>query len=346
VENPGSNDQVARAFGVLGVALPATGTGKASVAGSALDPIAGEKDEDEQWVGEAMSPAQTFARMVLDHRHHDTVLKLLLEPWRELVRRGDGRARSTVYTLGADTGRMSCVRFNFQQVSRTGGVRSCITADEGEVLISADFQGVELRVAAALSQDPTLLEIMADPSRDLHREIAQLVWGPSATKGHRYKAKRKVFGRIYGQGVDGMARTDGAGVEVARKVIDAMDALTPGLTEWSRMTRGEVEAGRTQWPAYSGRVIHLPKGSPHAAPNYKIQGTARELLMDALLRWNQTRWGNAVILPVHDEVVAKVPEAEAQEATEALVACMTSELYGVTIKAEASEPSFAWADSH
>jgi hypothetical protein len=45
--------------------------------------------------------------------------------------RGDGRARPTVYTLGADTGRMSCVRPNLQQVPREGGFRACITADPG-----------------------------------------------------------------------------------------------------------------------------------------------------------------------------------------------------------------------
>ena len=92
-------------------------------------------------------------------------------------------------------------------------------------------------------------------------------------------------------------------------------------------------------------MVHLDKRSPHKAPNYCIQGTARELLIDALLKWSTTRWGEAVVLPVHDELVAMVPEDEAAEATAALEECMTNDLHGVAIKAEASEPSFAWADS-
>jgi DNA polymerase I-like protein with 3'-5' exonuclease and polymerase domains len=106
-----------------------------------------------------------------------------------------------------------------------------------------------------------------------------------------------------------------------------------------------VEAGRTQFPTHSGRIVHMPKDRGYAAPNYCIQGTARELLIDGLMRWRQTPWGDAVLLPVHDELVVKVPEHQAEEATAALVACMTTELYGIPIVAEASEPSFYWKDS-
>jgi DNA polymerase I-like protein with 3'-5' exonuclease and polymerase domains len=290
-------------------------------------------------------PSGDLTRAVLAYRHHDTALKLLLEPWGELVRRGDGRARSTIYTLGADTGRMSSVRFNFQQVSREGGHRACITADPGYLLASADFAGVELRVAGALSGDRTLIEIMADPTRDLHWEVARLAFGPDATKSQRYAIKRGVFGRIYGGGVKAVAAGVGVTIPVAQQVIDAMDALTPQLAEWSRMVRDGIEAGRTQFPTAAGRVIHLPKMAPHAGPNYCIQGTARELLIDALMRWNQTRWGDSVLLPVHDELVVMVPEDEAEAATTALVECMTTELAGVPIIAEASSPAFAWQDS-
>jgi hypothetical protein len=52
-----------------------------------------------------------------------------------------------------------------------------------------------------------------------------------------------------------------------------------------------------------------------------------------------------VVLPVHDEIVAMVPEADGERATAALVAAMSSSLAGVDIRAEASEPSVAWRDS-
>jgi len=334
IDNPGSNPQVAAALEQLGARLPRTEKGQPSVAKGVLEPLRATD-----------GPVGELATAVLDYRHHNTALVLLLEPYHELVARGDGRARPTVYTLGADTGRMSSSRPNVQQVSREGGMRACFTADPGELLVSADFAGVELRVAAALSGDTGLAEIMADPERDLHWEIARLAFGPEATKAQRYAIKRGVFGRIYGGGVGAVAAGVGVSHPVAQRVIDAMDALTPQLAAWSAGIRGAIEAGRTRFPTYAGRVIHLPTAAPHAGPNYAIQGTARELLVDALLRWAATPWGHLPLFPVHDELVVMVPEDQADDATAALVECMATELYGVPIIAEASTPTYAWADS-
>jgi DNA polymerase I-like protein with 3'-5' exonuclease and polymerase domains len=334
VDNPGSNAQVAAALEQLGAGLPRTATGKPSVAEAVLTPL-----------GRAEGPVGDLARAVLGYRHHSTALGLFLEPYRELVQHGDGRARPTVYTLAADTGRMSCVRPNLQQVPREGGFRACITADPGHLLVSADFASVELRVAAALSGDRNLRAILDDPERDVHWETARLAFGPQATKADRYAVKRGVFGRIYGGGVAAIARGVGVENHVAQAIIDALDALLPDLAEWSRMVRESVAAGRTQFATYAGRVVHLDKELPHKAPNYCIQGTARELLIDALVRWSGTPWGGAVLLPVHDELVVMVPEDQAEQATAALVECMSSELHGIPIVAEASQPSFEWKDS-
>ena len=334
IDNPGSNAQVAAVLEQLGAGLPRTATGRPSVAEAVLLPLRA-----------APGPVGELAAAVLDYRHHDTAIGTFLEPYHQLVTRGDGRARPTVYTLGADTGRMSCVRPNLQQVPREGGFRACITADPGHLLVSADFAGVELRVAAALSGDRNLRAILADPERDVHWEIARLAFGAGATKSDRYAVKRGVFGRIYGGGVGAIAAGVGVSEAVAQTIIDALDTMLPELSEWSRLVRDSVKSGRTQFQTYAGRVAHLPADFPHKAPNYCIQGTARELLIDALLRWADTPWGGAVLLPVHDELVVMVPEDQAHDATAALEAAMTSELFGVPIKAEASTPSYAWSDS-
>jgi len=288
--------------------------------------------------------AGALVAAVLEFRHHDTVLGTFLEPYRQLVECGDGRARPTIYTLGTDTGRMSCVRPNLQQLPREGSVRACITADPGYLLVSADFSGVELRVAAALSGDADLQEMIA-AGEDVHWRIARAVWGPGATKADRYTAKRIVFGRLYGGGVPTLAAQAGISETLAASAVDVLDSMTPGLSRWSRQLRDMARAGAVVMPTYAGRVIHLIRDYPHKAPNYAIQGTARELLVDAIERWEQTRWAGSVVLPVHDEVLAMVPEAEAEVATAELVRCMTTDLYGVAIVAEASAPTFAWADA-
>lgn len=347
IDNPGSGAQVAAELTALGARLPRTDptarypNGQPSVRGEVLAELA-----------HVPGQAGALAAELLDYRHHDKALSAFLEPYRQLVDGGDGRARPTIYTLAADTGRMSCVRPNLQQVPRQGGMRSCIVADPGQLLISADFAGVEIRVAAALSGDLELARVIAahdtDPAGhpDVHTMIARQVFGPDATKEHRYLTKRGVFAYLYGAGVDKIARTLGITLTQAQAVIDRLAGLAPGLAQWSQGLVNAVQTGQLQTlTAYSGRIIHLPRQSAYAAVNYAIQGTARELLVDALLRWAGTRWGTSTVLPIHDEVLALVPEAEAADALAALVGCMETRLHAVEIKAEASEPSPFWKDA-
>jgi P4 family phage/plasmid primase-like protien len=359
VADAGSDRQLAQRLGELGVTLPRTKPssrfpeGQPSVAAGVLEALR----ETAGTAGELISA-------VLDYRHHETVLGLFLEPYRVLCEFGDGRARPTVYTLGTDTGRMSCVRPNLQQLPREGGVRSCITADPGHKLISADFNGVEIRVMAALSQDPSLVHMLIEGAQaealvasgqmtkrewqaryDLHARVAEIAFGPGWTKGNRYTAKRGVFGWAYGGSVPSLARQIGVPEHVMSAIVDSLRQVAPGYVGWADEVKKAVRRGHTQMPTYAGRIIHLPREYPHKAPNYCIQGTARELLVDALLKWDQTPWGGGVVLPVHDEIVAMVPEQDADEAMAALVSCMSSELYGIPIVAEAGTPAFAWQDS-
>lgn len=352
IDNPGSPTQVAKKLTAMGVQLPLTkpnrktgaGGGQPSADKAALEPLQ-----------HLDGPVGDLVTEVLDYRHNNTLINMFLVPFSLLCEKGDGRARPTVYTLGTDTGRMSVVRPNLQQLSRQGGIRACITADPGQLMVGADFSGIELRVAAALSQDPNLIRILAE-GRDIHAEIALQVWGadqelsakagkPTPKKEHRYKAKPMVFGRIYGGGAATLAGQTGTTLQEANAVIETLDALAPGLAAWSTQMRNWVKGGGTQFPTYAGRIIYMDPDQPHKAGNYAIQGSARELLVDSMLKWADTRWGGAVLLPVHDELDAFVPEGEAVEATAALVSCMETELYGVKIIAEPSEPSFYWQDS-
>ncbi len=344
ITNPGSGPQVAEKLLEMGAQLPCSEKGNPSVAEHVLTLLKRNGGD-----------CGALADLVLTYRHHNTALGLFLEPYELLCRLGDGRARPTVYTLGTDTGRMSCVRPNFQQLPREGGIRSVVVADPGHVLIAADFSGVEIRGAAALSQDPTLLRFLIE-GRDLHSEVALQAFGPcpvlteqngkpTPRKADRYASKSLVFGRLYGGGVPTLARQAGVTEPEAQRVVDTLDALTPRLSQWSNEMRQAVRQGRTQYPAYSGRIIHFPSDYPHKAPNYAIQGSCRELLVDALGKWRDTKWGTGTLLPVHDELIVQVPEEDGEVATQALVECMQSELYGVTIAATPDEPSKFWKDS-
>lgn len=336
VVNPDSPKQVTDRLTALGAVLPRTKPTPSKPEGSPTG-----KAEVLEKLKAAPAQLGELATTILEYRDDATLLKNMLRPWSRSTLGGDSRTYPTIYTLGADTGRMSCVRPNLQQVSREGGLRECVVADPGFMLVSADFSSVEVRVAAALSQDPTLIDLIIN-GLDLHTEVAKMVFGPGFTKANRYTIKRAVFCWLFGGGLDTMAAQVGSTVEIMRQVVATIELMAPGLPAWTEHVKANVKAGNTQYPTYSGRVIHLDRRFPHKAPNYLIQGTARELLVDALIKWDAGPYAGGVVLPVHDEIVAMVPTEVADDATAYLVSCMTSDLYGVPITVEADAPSAQW----
>lgn len=350
IENPGSPQQLVEAFTTLGETLPLTkpdrngkGGGNPSTAEGALVSIQQEREG---------TAAGELARLVLDWREHNTSLNTFIGPYTELVRHGDGRARPTLYTVGADTGRTSCVRPNAQQLPRQGGFRAMYAADPGMVIVRADFSSVEIRGAGALSGDETLLNsIMISDERgsaahmDIHWQVARMIKGEGATKEDRYAIKPGVFCHMYGGGVTTMAEQMRTSKARARQVKGALEALTPTYQAWSRDLVNRCKAGQNAFRSYSGRLIWIPRFEERKAPNYAVQGSCRELLVDAVVdRWRFTPWGRCTILPVHDELLAWVPAEDADAATRALVACMETTLVGpaghsIRIKGDPDDPT-------
>ena len=142
-----------------------------------------------------------------------------------------------------------------------------------------------------------------------------------------------------------LAEQMGVFPSVAQQMVETMDHMLPVLASWSDWMRDGVRKGRTQFEAYSGRIIHLPRQFPHKAPNYAIQGTARELLVDALIRWRETEWGSCTLLPVHDELDVFVPVQDADRALSTLTACMATTFAGIPIVADPAPISPFWPDS-
>ncbi len=393
VVNPKSSD-VLKILPELfpGLELPVDRKTKRPTAGKeALESLCRDYPEDQN------PQAYHLFKQIARYRREDTKLGLLLRPFEVLCDYGDGRGRTTIYTIEATTGRTSSRRFNAQQLSRQGGVRACITTDPGYLGISADFQGCELRVAAALSGDKGLYEAEISPwcykcEQDtfdyapcacglkpddtvaghigLHWRTAHSGFGKDATYEHRYMAKRATFTRLFGGGPETAAAQVGCAIADMQSVFRAFDKNAPEFTEWDNRMRDWYRKGSLIWKdystgithaekidgqnrmiyrAYSGRNIYVNNGQ-HAAGNGAIQGTARELLVDGVLRWNRSKFGGGVILPVHDEVVAMVKAEDAEAALIELVKCMETRVlsspgFEVLIGADVDRPWKSWQDS-
>jgi DNA polymerase I-like protein with 3'-5' exonuclease and polymerase domains len=337
VENPGSPKQLKEAFQALGAQLPIGKTGTPTT----------DKDAMKKLAATADGPVKSMAEAVLEWRKAEKLLQML-RGYEDACINGDGFVRPTIYTLGADTGRTSCIRPNLQQVPKTAndgerGVRQCFRSkDDDWVLLACDFSQVEVRVGAALSQDQSFIR-MINEGLNLHTEIADMVFGPG-----QWNAKQKTqikamnFCKMFGGGARTMAKQAGCSVELAEQVSKKFDQYAPAFAAWARNLVQGVEMGRTQFQTYSGRVIHLDPDAPHKAMNYPIQGTARELAVDASLAFAASEYGYGWQLIVHDELLVTVRREHAEAATAKLLEVMTRDFMGVPITAEADPPSTHW----
>lgn len=243
----------------------------------------------------------------------------------------------------------SSVRPNIQQVPRDGGMRAMFVADDGHAFIAADFSSVEVRIAAAITGDATLAHMVRE-GIDLHGEVVKLAWGLSPEdpifKAVRYDAKRAVFGYLYGAGLKTVAKQLGAHGDKAQAVVDALKAITPQLIDYDRGLRRAVETGTlSKWVHPSGRTAWFNADQPHKSLNMVVQGYGRELLVDAIERWESIHPG-CTITPIHDELLIQVPEADAEQWAVDLGACMTTTIgtgaAQVPIVAEVDPPTRRW----
>jgi DNA polymerase-1 len=254
----------------------------------------------------------------------------------------DGRVHPNINALQARTGRMSITRPALQTLpSSDQMIRRCLLADEGHVIVSTDFAAVEMRVLASLADVRRMKEAIR-AGEDLHDYTARLVFGEGFTKKHRKLCKGVGFGKVYGGGAETIARQTGAPIEDVRRAIAAYDRVYPEIkrasARWQREARG---TGMVHVSA-TGRRLPLDRDRTYAVVNYACQSAARDVLGQSMLHMEEAGLLDYMRLPIHDEVLASVPADEASDFAREFERCMTFDLRGVPIQAEAEIGGRSW----
>lgn len=204
-------------------------------------------------------------------------------------------------------------------------VRGAFIPAEGCVLISCDYDQIEMRLAAHFSADPGLIEAFRQADKpdgtDFFSAIASELFRERIRKGDRRRqmVKNMGYARIYGAGLEKMAITAGVTADQMRPVRDRFDEQYPGL---SKMTEGVMSVARSLASSKGrpgvmtplGRFLPGEPGREYALVNYLIQSHASEILKQAMLDLDAAGLGDAMLLPVHDEIVFEVPAGDAEEA--------------------------------
>jgi DNA polymerase-1 len=251
----------------------------------------------------------------------------------------DGRVHPDIKTLQAHTGRMSVTNPALQTLKKSDPrLRSCFIADEGMALISCDFTNVEIRVAAALAQEPSLIRAIKD-GEDIHSNTAALMFGPGFQPEQRALGKMATFLTTYGGGVRAL-------MEQARiPEATAVDVITKFKAAYPKVRDYGYAMGNITDVVVNDAQRHIPvdPNRTYANSNYMIQSLARDLLVEAAYRFVMEKgYADALYLLIHDELVVQVPIEQAERAAADLRDAMTTTYRGVPIEADVEVLGARW----
>lgn len=258
----------------------------------------------------------------------------------------NGYIHPSINTIQARTARMSITGDLAAQTlpSSDAMIRRAILADEGHVMISTDFQAVEMRVLAALANVRRMREgfVNGGDDFDIHMYTAQLIKGAGATKADRKVFKGAGFGKVYGGGVATIARQTGASEAEISRAVREYDRVFPEIKRASARWQREARAQGAVTITATGRYLPLDRQRMYAVVNFQCQSVARDLLGQAMINCEQAGLLPYMKLPIHDEIVASVPKGEAADFAAEFKRCMTMELNGVPITADPEIGGRSW----
>ncbi|HEY8886464.1 MAG TPA: DNA polymerase I [Candidatus Microsaccharimonas sp.] len=238
----------------------------------------------------------------------------------------------------AATGRLSSTNPNLQNIPiRTElgrKIREAFIADGDKVLVSADYSQFELRLAAVLADDKSLINDF-NGDVDIHTKTASEVYGipmDDVTKSQRRDAKVINFGVLYGMSPHGLAAQTGMTFGQAKEFIDQYFKLRAPIrvfiddTLKKARTEGYVETyfgRRRPTPDIQSSNFMVRAGAERAAANMPIQGTEADLMKLAMIRVDE-RLGDLgeQVLQIHDSILIECPEENAEKVAEILKTTM------------------------
>ncbi|CAD80134.1 DNA polymerase [Streptomyces phage phiBT1] len=351
VESVNSGAQVSEALLAMGETLTETTDGGAlKVSKKVLLPLA---DLDRDWERIGAREPNPLAEAVLRAKRAGKWVSSYADKFAE---NHDplGRIHPTINTLQARTGRMSISGdFAAQTLpSSDWMIRRAVLGDKPDHIVgSVDFQAIEMRVLAALAGVRRMTEGFLDPDPDpsvypdgfdIHMYTARLIKGPNATKRDRKVFKGAGFGKVYGGGIKTISRQTGAPEHEIARAVAEYDRVFPEIKRASSKWQREARARGCVTVTPTGRILPLDRNRMYAVVNYKCQSTARDVLGQAMINMRDAGLLEYMKLPIHDEIVFSAPKSDAQDIAREFERCMTMDLFGVPVVAEADLGGRSW----
>jgi DNA polymerase-1 len=299
-----------------------------------------------------------LAEAVLEKRRAE---KLANAYFKNLIEFEDnGIIHADISPLAARTSRMSISRPALQQIPARRGklVRDAFIPRDGNLFIDVDFDQIEQRLITHYSQEPAWLDAFAEAAKPGGTDVftwlgRQLYNDPDMQKSdvRRTYLKNTAYGTAYGGGAEAVAHQSKLPVEETQQFINMyfqrfpkvkalMDSAIASVRERSK------DGGEPWIRTFYGRRLVVPSDRLYAATNYIIQGTACDFFKRKLVALDNLGLADCCVLPVHDEFLFDVPQAEAQDIAKRVEDLMQdNETFAVPITAGASIGA-NWGEVH
>ncbi len=266
---------------------------------------------------------------VLNYRKLKKLKSTYVDALPALINSDTGRVHTSFNQTVAATGRLSSTEPNLQNIptqSESGmEIRRAFIADEGNLILSADYSQIELRILAHLSGDQILLESFQQ-GEDIHTRTASEVFHlnpQTVTPEMRKMAKAVNFGIIYGISAFGLANGIGVSQKEAKEFIDNYFQLYKKVKQYIDESIRKAHAdgfvstmlGRSRRiPELNSSNKNMREFGERMAVNTPIQGSAADLIKLAMIdiskELKKDGLNSKMIIQVHDELVFEVPVSE------------------------------------
>ena len=300
----------------------------------------GQYSTDQSVLEKLDATGAPIATKVLEWRQLAKLKNTYTDALQQAINPETGRVHTSYSLVGAQTGRLSSTDPNLQNIPiRTEigrQIREAFVAQDGNVLLAADYSQIELRLAAHMADVPSLKEAFAD-GEDIHSRTASEMFG-EVNRDTRARAKTINFAILYGISRWGLAARLGVEADEAQAMIDTYFQRFPGIQKYIVRTLEQVREcgysetlfGRKTWfPRIGSKNQAERQGSERAAINAPIQGTSADIIKRAMVRMMPALEGAGLahvqmLLQVHDELVFELPESDVDAARKVIENVMVS----------------------
>jgi len=276
---------------------------------------------------EGLKSEHKIAELIIEYRELAKLKSTYVDALPQLIDPETGKLHTNLRQAVTTTGRLSSFNPNLQNIpirtERGRLVRKAFVAEKGDVIISADYSQIELRILAHITEDPGLIAAFSE-DLDIHTATAAEIFGVKLDEvdaNLRRKAKAVNFGIAYGQGAFGLAETLGIERSEASEIIARYFLRFAKVKQFmedtieTAKTQGYVETmfGRRRYlDEFKSKNMNVRKFGERAAINAPIQGSASDLVKLAMIKLHG-EISIPMLLQVHDELLFECDKEDVVE---------------------------------